>query len=88
MTGNITQFFIDKTRAMAGRASLSKIDDMPRNENILPLLILAFGSGCIAGALATAALGNGAFLFAAAVVVANAAVLRQHGAPDRKEPTP
>ncbi|MDA0218104.1 MAG: YoaK family protein [Proteobacteria bacterium] len=88
MTGNITQFFIDKARALGGRTSVSKIDDMPRNENILPLLILAFGTGCVTGALATAAVGNGAFLLAAAVVVANAATLRQHGVPDRKEPTP
>lgn len=81
MTGNITQFFIDKTRAIGGRDSASQIDDMPRNENILPLLILAFGTGCILGALTTGAVGNGAFLLAAAVVLANALTLRQHESP-------
>jgi uncharacterized membrane protein YoaK (UPF0700 family) len=85
MTGNITQFFIDKTRALAGRSSVSKIDDMPRNENILPLLILAFAGGCILGALATAAVGNGAFLVAAAVVLANAILLRQHAPENTQE---
>lgn len=79
MTGNITQFFIDKTRKLGGHASVSKIDDMPRNENLLPLLIVAFGSGCVLGALATVAVGNGAFLVAAVVVLANAFQLRQHG---------
>ncbi len=88
MTGNITQFFIDKTRALAGRDSVSKIADMPRNENVLPLLILAFGGGCILGALATKAVGNGAFLFAAAVVLANAILLRQHAPEATQEPTP
>jgi len=88
MTGNITQFFIDKARALGGRASVSKIDDMPRDENILPLLILAFGTGCIAGALATAAVGNGAFLVAAVVVLANAIMLRQHGGTANKESKP
>ena len=86
MTGNITQFFIDKTRALGGLASVSKIDDMPRNENILPLLILAFGTGCILGALATASVGNGAFLVAAAAVLASAVLLRQHVPPASEEP--
>lgn len=80
MTGNITQFFIDKTRKLGGHASVSKIDDMPRNENILPLHILAFGSGCVLGALTTVAVGNGGFLVAAILVLASAFLLRQHGA--------
>ena len=88
MTGNITQFFIDKTRAMVGLASVSRIDDMPRSENILPLLILAFGTGCAAGALTTAAVGNGAFLVAAVLVLANSLVLRQHGVKANKDLLP
>ena len=76
MTGNITQFFIDRTRQLAGRASVSKINDMPKKEGTLPLLILAFGLGCLAGALATGAVGNGAFFGPAAVVLAIAAMLR------------
>lgn len=88
MTGNITQFFIDKTRALGGRDSVSKIADMPRNENILPLLILAFAGGCILGALTTMAVGNGAFLVAAAVVLVNAILLRQHAPDEPGEPTP
>ncbi len=76
MTGNITQFFIDRTRHLAGRESVSKINDMPKDENLLPFLILAFGTGCALGAIATANLGNGSFLVASAVVVICSALLR------------
>lgn len=69
MTGNITQFFIDRTRNLAGRSSRSLINDMPRDAGLLPLLILAFGTGCVAGAVATIHLGNGAFLLPAVLVL-------------------
>jgi uncharacterized membrane protein YoaK (UPF0700 family) len=69
MTGNITQFFIDRTRALRGRASRSLIDDMPKDESLTPILILAFGLGCVLGALATVRAGNGAFLVPAALVL-------------------
>jgi uncharacterized membrane protein YoaK (UPF0700 family) len=69
MTGNITQFFIDRTRRLRGRASRSLIDDMPKDETLTPILILAFGLGCVLGALATVRVGNGAFLVPAALVL-------------------
>jgi len=77
MTGNITQFFIDKTRRLRGRASVSKINDMPKNENVLPVLIGAFGTGCVLGAVLTDAMGNGSFLVPAAVALAGGALLRR-----------
>lgn len=76
MTGNITQFFIDKTRLLDGRKSVSAIDDMPKNENFLPLIILSFGTGCILGAVLTDRLGTGVFLVPAAVILACAQILR------------
>jgi uncharacterized membrane protein YoaK (UPF0700 family) len=69
MTGNITQFFIDRTRGMIGRASHSLINDMPKDSALLPVLILAFGLGCVLGAVTTARTGNGAFLIPAALVL-------------------
>ena len=70
MTGNITQFFIDRTRGMFGRASRSLINDMPKDNALLPILILAFGLGCVLGAVATARTGNGAFLIPAGLILA------------------
>ncbi len=70
MTGNITQFFIDRTRGMIGRASRSLINDMPKDDALLPILILAFGLGCVLGAVTTAQTGNGAFLIPAALILA------------------
>jgi uncharacterized membrane protein YoaK (UPF0700 family) len=69
MTGNITQFFIDCARRLRGRPSRSLIDDMPRDESLTPILILAFGLGCVLGAVATVRAGNGAFLVPAALVL-------------------
>ena len=68
MTGNISQFFIDQTRRLAGRSSTSLINDMPKQAGLLPLLILAFGAGCVSGALLTVAVGNGSFLVPAALI--------------------
>ena len=70
MTGNIAQFFIDRTRGMIGQASRSLINDMPKDNSLLPILILAFGLGCILGAVTTAQTGNGAFLIPAALLLA------------------
>ena len=70
MTGNITQFCIDRTRRLRGRASRSLINDMPKDETLTPILILSFGLGCVLGALATVHAGNGAFLVPAALVLA------------------
>ena len=70
MTGNITQFFIDRTRSLAGRTSHSLINDMPKSRTLLPILIVAFGSGCIIGAICVSWLGVGAFLIPAALVLA------------------
>ena len=81
MTGNITQFFIDRTRGMAGRASRSLIDDMPKNSSILPVLILAFGLGCVLGATVTKKLGNGAFFVPAALILVAAASTRKADKP-------
>jgi len=78
MTGNISQFFIDKTRRLSGRSSVSEINDMPKNENVLPFIILAFGTGCVLGAVLTSHLGNVTFLVPAAVVVATSWLLRRH----------
>lgn len=79
MTGNITQFFIDRTRGMIGRASRSLINDMPKNEFLLPVLIVAFGIGCVLGAAATMRFGNGAFLLPAVLILAAAALVRPAG---------
>lgn len=77
MTGNITQFFIDKTRRLGGHLSESKINDMPTNENILPLVILAFGVGCVMGAVLTSHFGNGTFLVPAVVTLVCSMLLRR-----------
>ncbi len=77
MTGNITQFFIDRTRGMAGHASRSLINDMPKDKSLLPILILAFGLGCAMGAAATKQVGNGAFLVPAALILFAAASARK-----------
>jgi len=77
MTGNITQFFIDRTRGMAGHASRSLINDMPKDKSLLPILILAFGFGCVMGAAATKQVGNGAFLVPAALILIAAASARK-----------
>ncbi|MGA8261529.1 MAG: YoaK family protein [Arenicellales bacterium] len=69
MTGNITQFFIDRTRGMIGRTPHSLINDMPKDNSLLPILILAFGLGCVLGAVTTAQTGNGAFLVPAALIL-------------------
>lgn len=69
MTGNISQFFIDQTRRLAGRSSTSLINDMPKQAGLLPWLILAFGVGCVSGGLVTVAVGNGSFLIPAALIV-------------------
>lgn len=78
MTGNITQFFIDKARRLDGRLSVSQINDMPKNENILPFVIAAFGLGCVLGAVLTSHIGNVTFLVPAAVVAVCAQLLRSH----------
>lgn len=79
MTGNITQFFIDRTRGLAGHASRSLINDMPKDNSLLPILILAFGFGCVMGAAATQQAGNGAFLVPAALILIAAATARKVG---------
>jgi len=70
MTGNITQFIMDRTRGLVGMVSRSLINDMPKNSAILPILILAFGLGCVLGAVSTTRMGNGAFFLPAALIVA------------------
>ena len=77
MTGNITQFFIDRTRHLAGRTSRSLINDMPKNNTLLPILIFAFGIGCVLGAVTTMKLGNGSFLVPAILVMASAPFARK-----------
>lgn len=77
MTGNITQFCIDRTRGMTGRASPSLINDMPKDNSLLPVLILAFGLGCVLGAAVTMQAGNGAFLVPAALILIAAALARK-----------
>lgn len=77
MTGNITQFFMDRTRGMTGRASRSLINDMPKDSSLLPVLILAFGLGCLLGAATTTQVGNGAFLIPAALILVAAASTRK-----------
>jgi uncharacterized membrane protein YoaK (UPF0700 family) len=79
MTGNITQFFIDRTRGMTGHASRSLINDMPKDNSLLPLLILAFGLGCGLGAATTRQAGNGAFLIPAALILVAASFTRKIG---------
>ena len=81
MTGNITQFFIDRTRSLAGKASRSLINDMPKDGALLPILILAFGIGCVLGAVTTKQTGNGAFLIPAALVLATMPFTRKADAP-------
>lgn len=79
MTGNITQFFIDRTRGMSGHASRSLINDMPKDNSLLPVLILAFGLGCVLGAAITRHAGNGAFLVPGALILIAAAFTRKAG---------
>jgi uncharacterized membrane protein YoaK (UPF0700 family) len=79
MTGNITQFFIDRTRGATGRTSRSLINDMPKDDSLLPILILAFGLGCVLGAVTTAQTGNGAFLIPAALILAAVPFTRMVG---------
>jgi len=55
---------------MIGRASRSMINDMPKDNSLLLILILAFGLGCVLGAVTTARSGNGAFLVPAALMLA------------------
>lgn len=76
MTGNITQFFMDRTRGMTGHASRSLINDMPKDNSLLPILILAFGIGCALGAAATMKAGNGAFLVPAGLILVAAGFAR------------
>lgn len=68
MTSNISQFFIDQTRHLAGRSLTSLINDMPKQQGLLPLLILAFGVGCVSGGLLTITLGNGSYLVPTALI--------------------
>lgn len=79
MTGNITQFFIDRTRGLAGHASRSLINDMPKDNSLLPILIIAFGLGCVLGAAVTAKVGNGAFFVPAALILIGSAFSRTAG---------
>jgi len=79
MTGNITQFFIDRTRGMSGHASRSLINDMPKDDSLLPALIFAFGLGCVLGAAITMQAGNGAFLVPGALILVAAAFTRKVG---------
>lgn len=77
MTGNITQFFIDRTRGLMGRRSVSKIDDMPASNWVVPGIIAAFIAGCALGAVATSHVGNVTFLVPAAAVLAGALLQRR-----------
>lgn len=77
MTGNITQFFIDRTRGIAGRASRSLINDMPKDNSLLPILIVSFGLGCVMGAAVTTKLGNGAFFVPAGLILVAGAFSRK-----------
>lgn len=77
MTGNITQFFMDRTRGMTGHASRSLINDMPKDNSLLPILILAFGAGCAMGAAVTKHAGNGAFFIPAVLILVAAVFARK-----------
>jgi len=86
MTGNITQFFIDRARNLLGRVSVSAIDDMPPSSWILPPIILSFGVGCVLGALATGRFGIVSFCFPSLTVVLCAIALRRTSAHDAGDP--
>jgi len=62
MTGNITQFCIDQTRRARGLPEPSAAETFPAGERELPLLILAFGIGCVTAAFVTSAIGPSSFL--------------------------
>jgi len=42
---------------------------MPKDNTLLPILILAFGLGSVLGAVTTARTGNGAFLIPATLIL-------------------
>lgn len=64
MTGNITQFFIDRTRALFGPAS----GPATGADRVVPFVIAGFVLGCGLSAFATSWLGIGSLLIPAVVV--------------------
>jgi len=78
MTGNIAQFFIDRTRQARPSNRLPKDEDIRSGERGLPFLILTFIVGCVASAFLTGAIGPASLLVPAAVLVVMAFVHRGH----------
>jgi uncharacterized membrane protein YoaK (UPF0700 family) len=78
MTGNIAQFFIDRTRRSRPSARLPADEDIRAGERGLPVLIGAFVAGCVGAAFLTGAIGPASLLVPAAFLVAMAFVHRRH----------
>jgi len=78
MTGNIAQFFIDRTRQARPSARLPKDEDIRSGERGLPVLILSFVLGCVGAAFLTGAVGPASLLVPAAVLIAMAFAHRGH----------
>jgi len=78
MTGNIAQFFIDRTRQARPSARLPKDETTRSGERGLPVLILAFILGCVAAAFVTGALGPASLLLPAAILIAMSFAHRGH----------
>lgn len=81
MTGNIAQFFIDRTRQLRPSAAVPKDEVMPAGERSLPILILAFVAGCFGSAFATAAIGAVSLLVPVPLLIAMAIFHRRSLAP-------
>ncbi len=78
MTGNIAQFFIDRTRQARPSSRLPQDEDIRSGERGLPVLILSFVLGCIGAAFLTGAVGPASLLVPAAVLIAIAFAHRGH----------
>ncbi len=78
MTGNIAQFFIDRTRQFRPSAALPEGEVLPAGQRGLPILILAFVAGCIGAAFLTGAIGPTSLLVPVPVLTAMVVLHRRH----------
>jgi uncharacterized membrane protein YoaK (UPF0700 family) len=76
MTGNISQFFIDRTRKYRPSGMLPQDEDVRSGERGLPVLIAAFVAGCVGAAFLTGAVGPMSLLVPSAVLVVMALLHR------------
>jgi uncharacterized membrane protein YoaK (UPF0700 family) len=77
MTGNISQFFIDRTRRFRPSARLAADEDIRSGERGLPILIGAVVVGCVGAAFVTGAIGPASLLVPAVILTAMALLHRR-----------